>query len=264
HNLAPRSAPPGPGATRHLPGPARAAGAPAEAPGGEESADVTTTFLDKFRALVDRRTGEEHDQLRVWFDHWAAYWQDEFGPLREWMADPATDSLLNDLFTRLRGSAHRADNQLNHLWTALNPAHARQRVEELASVPGPTPADQENRFPMRAPHALPWDHRMPRLEDQRSEERERHPLLVVQLRQHTADAAARLVTEHLGRTLALIEKDLVALYSKTVEYLPRENEVRAPRKPLGADPHSGGDGTGATEVPVEEPIDILIRAWSDD
>ncbi|MER6437292.1 hypothetical protein ABT275_13155 [Streptomyces sp. NPDC001185] len=264
NHLVPRSEPPAQGGIDQLVRPGRTSAVAAEAPGGEESADVTMTFLDKFRTLVDRRAGEEHDQLRVWFDQWAAYWQGEFGPLREWMADPATDALLNDLFTRLRGSAHRADIQLNHLWTALNPTHARQRVGELASVPGPTPADQENRFPMRSPHALPWDHRMPRLEDQRSEERERHPLLVVQMRQHTADAAARLVTEHLGRTLALIEKDLVALYSKTVEYLPRENEVRAPRKPLGADPHSGDEGAGATEVPVEEPVDILIRAWSED
>lgn len=262
-HLVPRSQPPVQGGIAIEVRPGQKKAVVADSPGIEESADVTGTFLEKFGTLVDRRSDDEHDRLRVWFDNWAVYWQDEFGPLREWMADPATDALLSELFTRLRGSTQRADGQLNHLWTALNPVKARQRVQELASVPGPTEAERENRFPMRAPHALPWDHRTPRLEDQRSEERERHPLLVVQLRQHTADAAARLVTEHLGRTVALIEKDLVALYSKTVEYLPRENEVRPPRRPLGTEPPTAGDGTGADEAPDGEPIDILIRAWSD-
>ncbi|MCI4084864.1 dynamin family protein [Streptomyces sp. MMS21 TC-5] len=273
HHLVPRSEPPSSEGIplRRRPGRAAApagtavsgaaAGGAGAAGGDGASADSSETFLDKFRSLIDRRTDEGRDQLRTWFENWAAYWREEFAPLRAWMAEEATEAALSELFTRLRGSARKADHQLDHLWTALDPVTATERIAELLSAPGPTPGDQEARFPARSPHALPWHHRMPLLDPQ-SEERERHPLLVVQLRQHTADAAARLVTEYLGRTLTLIEKDLVDLYTKAGEYLPAETEVRPPRPsfpPAGA-PHDGGDEAAEPD----QPIDVLIRAWSTD
>ncbi|MFF4433770.1 hypothetical protein ACFYZ4_32015 [Streptomyces sp. NPDC001513] len=266
HHLVPRSEPPSSEGIPIKQRPGRAAVAAATPAGtgtGTDgaSADSSETFLDKFRSLVDRRTDEGRDQLRTWFENWAAYWREEFAPLRAWMAEGATDAALSELFTRLRGSAQKADDQLDHLWTALDPVTATDRITELLSSPGPTPGDQEARFPARSPHALPWHHRMPLLDPQ-SEERERHPLLVVQLRQHTADAAARMVTEYLGRALALIEKDLVDLYTKAGEYLPKETEVRPPRPSFAssAAPHDGDDD-GAEP---DQPIDVLIRAWSTD
>ncbi|MFE1826714.1 hypothetical protein [Streptomyces yangpuensis] len=265
HHLVPRSEPPSSHGIRIGVRPGRGAGAAGRAAGSATggdgaSADSTEAFLDKFRSLIERRTDEGRDQLRAWFENWAAYWREEFGPLRAWMADEATDVVLTELFTRLRGSAQKADDQLNHLWTALDPVTATERVTELLSAPGPTAEEQEARFPARSPHALPWHHRMPLLDPQ-SEERERHPLLVVQLRQHTADAAARLVGEYLGRALVLIEKDLVDLYTKAGEYLPTETEVRPPRPsfPSAGAPHDDGDGSEP-----DQPIDVLIRAWSTD
>ncbi|MER7730201.1 hypothetical protein ABTX80_04900 [Streptomyces erythrochromogenes] len=264
HHLVPRSEPP---SSDGIPikgrRPGRGAGADGGAAGsgsggGGASADSTEAFLDKFRSLVDRRTDDGRDQLRAWFENWAAHWREEFGPLRAWMADGGTDAVLTELFTRLRGSAQKADQQLDHLWTALDPVNATERVAELLSAPGPTPEEQEARFPARSPHALPWHHRMPLL-DQQSEERERHPRSVVQLRQNTADAAARLVTEYLGRTLARIEKDLVALYTKAGEYLPTETEVRPPRPSF---PSASAAPDGGEEP--DQPIDVLIRAWSAD
>ncbi|MFG2335337.1 hypothetical protein [Streptomyces yangpuensis] len=265
HHLVPRSEPPSSHGIRIGVRPGRGAGAAGRAAGSATggdgaSADSTEAFLDKFRSLIERRTDEGRDQLRAWFENWAAHWREEFGPLRAWMADEATDVVLTELFTRLRGSAQKADDQLNHLWTALDPVTATERVTELLSAPGPTAEEQEARFPARSPHALPWHHRMPLLDPQ-SEERERHPLLVVQLRQHTADAAARLVSEYLGRALVLIEKDLVDLYTKAGEYLPTETEVRPPRPsfPSAGAPHDDGDGSEP-----DQPIDVLIRAWSTD
>ncbi|MFD9368478.1 hypothetical protein ACFWA6_12320 [Streptomyces sp. NPDC060020] len=266
HHLVPRSEPPSSEGIPIKRRPGRGAVAAGPAAGGGSgtdgaSADSSETFLDKFRSLIDRRTDEGRDQLRTWFENWAAYWREEFATLRAWMAEEATDAALSELFTRLRGSAQKADDQLDHLWTALDPVTATDRITELLSAPGSTPGDQEARFPARSPHALPWHHRMPLLDPQ-SEERERHPLLVVQLRQHTADAAARMVTEYLGRTLALIEKDLVDLYTKAGEYLPKETEVRPPRPsfPSAAAPPDGDDA-GAEP---DQPIDVLIRAWSTD
>ncbi|MFJ8112678.1 hypothetical protein [Streptomyces sp. NPDC096132] len=260
HHLVPRSRPPSSTGIKLLPMPGQSATATEDSASAEDSADATSAFLERFRGLVDRRAAEGQEQLRVWLEGWAAHWQDEFGPLREWMADPESYKLLGDLFVRLRGSEGPAIRQLQHLWTALNPDGVRPQIEELMIVPGPTPQEQENRFPMRAPHALPWHHRMPRLDDQRSEERERHPLLVVQLRQHTADAAARLVTEHLGQALGRIEKDLIGLYAQAAKFLPLESEIRPPRKPRSTGPD--GDVTAADEVPHEEPLDTLIRDWS--
>lgn len=262
HHLVPRSRPPSStGITLLLP-PGQAATAAQESAAPEDSADATTAFLERFRGLVDRRAAEGQEQLRVWLEGWAAHWQDEFGPLREWMADPESYKLLHDLFVRLRGGEGLAARQLQHLWTALNPDAVRPQLEELMIVPGPTPQEQENRFPMRAPHALPWHHRMPRLDDQRSEERERHPLLVVQLRQHTADAAARLVTEHLGQALGRIEKDLLGLYAQATTFLPLESEIRPPRGPRATGTGPAGDLPATDEGPHEDPLDTLIRDWS--
>ncbi|MCF3130385.1 dynamin family protein [Streptomyces olivochromogenes] len=264
HHLVPRSQPPSRTGIKPIVRPGRSPSVNEDPDTVEDTADVTDAFLTKFRTLVDRRITDGQAQLRVWFEGWAAHWQDEFGPLREWMLDPSVDKLLGDLFTRLRGGERKADRQLDHLWTALNPAEVRSQIENLVVAPGPTPQEQENRFPMRAPHALPWDHRMPRLDDQRSEERERHPLLVVQLRQHTADAAARLVTEHLGQALARVERDLVGLYSKAADFLPQENEIRPPRKPRSTGTGATGEAPETPETPAEEPLDTLIRDWSAD
>ncbi|WP_405452203.1 hypothetical protein [Streptomyces erythrochromogenes] len=265
HHLVPRSEPPSSQGIRIDVRPGRGAGAAGSGAGSATvgdgaSADSTEAFLDKFRSLLERRTDEGRDQLRAWFENWAAYWREEFGPLRSWMAEEATDAALTELFTRLRGNAQKADQQLNHLWTALDPVRATERVTELLSAPGPTPGEQEERFPARSPHALPWHHRMPLLDPQ-SEERERHPRSVVQLRQNTADAAARLVTAYLGRALARIEKDLVALYTKAGEYLPTETEVRPPRPSF---PSASAAHGGEEETQPDQPIDVLVRAWSTD
>ncbi|MEV6678907.1 hypothetical protein AB0N09_18915 [Streptomyces erythrochromogenes] len=265
HHLVPRSEPPSSQGIPLIGRPTRTAAAARTAAGSASgadgaSADSTEAFLDKFRSLIERRTDEGRDQLRAWFENWAAYWREEFGPLRAWMAEEATDATLTELFTRLRGSAQKADHQLDHLWTALDPVMATQRVTELLLAPGPTREEQEARFPARSPHALPWHHRMPLLDPQ-SEERERHPRSVVQLRQNTADAAARLVTAYLGRALARIEKDLVALYTKAGEYLPTETEVRPPRPSF---PSAAAARDGEEEPEPDQPIDVLIRAWSTD
>ncbi|MFJ8630920.1 hypothetical protein [Streptomyces sp. NPDC093568] len=239
--------------------------------------DSSDAFIEHFQHTVREWSANGTDQLREWCQDWAAHWQQEFAPLREWFAEPGTSRLLIELYSRRRGGTANARRQLAALWTCLNTEQAMEKALEK-HMPAPDhqewdKAELEGRFPARAQHALAWHHLMRDLEEH-IEERERHPLRIVELRQHTAVAAARTVTDNLDALRRAVTDTLVPLYDLASAALLDENDIVPPRQSSpdddgDADSPSGGPSgdspdDGAPGTHVELPIDRLVRTWSID
>ncbi|MGW0555929.1 hypothetical protein ACWDZ6_17255 [Streptomyces sp. NPDC002926] len=243
--------------------------------------DSSGVFVENFRQTVQEWSRNGNDGLREWCQDWAAHWQQEFAALREWFAEPATRSLLIELYSRRRGGAAKARRQLGHLWTCLDPEKTVGKIMPRLDHREWDSTELDRRFPARPHHALAWHHLMRDLEEH-IEERERHPLRVVELRQHTAVAAARTVTDHLDELLGVVTEQLIPVYDQASAALLKENDVVPPRQdppgdgpfggpaghPPGGSPDGGapdGDGgAGEYREYVEQPIDHLIRTWSVD
>lgn len=242
---------------------------------GDPAEDSSDAFIEHFRHTVQEWSSNGGDQLREWCQDWAAHWQREFAPLREWFADPGTGPLLIELYSRRRGGPAKARLQLGALWTCLDPERAIEKIMPVLNHRDFDKEELEGRFPARPHHALAWHHLMRDLEEH-IEERERHPLRIVELRQHTAVAAARTVTDVLDGLRGAVADRLVPLYDLASAALLDESDIVPPRQdppddggpgaPSGDPSHgpSGGspDGDDAGHTHVEQPIDRLIRTWS--
>ncbi|MFJ3981075.1 hypothetical protein [Streptomyces fungicidicus] len=250
----------------------------ADAPSDDEPAeDGSEVFVDNFVQTVQQWSRNGTDQLREWCQDWADHWQQEFAPLREWFADPGTAAVLRELYVRRFGDAAKARARLTHLWNGLVPAKAVEKLMPALDHRTWDTAELEQCFPAQPRHALPWHHVMRDLEEY-LEERERHPLRVVELRQHTAVAAARAVTDHLGGLLGAVAENLVPLYDRASAALLQESDIvppprnNPPEGPAGGSPDGAGGPHGPTEpagppdgaAHVEQPIDRLVQAWSVD
>ncbi|MGX1884784.1 hypothetical protein [Streptomyces sp. NPDC055287] len=240
--------------------------------GDDPAEDSSNAFIEHFQHTVQEWSRNGNDRLREWCQDWAAHWQQEFAPLREWFGDPATSALLIELYTRRRGGTAKARRQLGDLWTCLNPGKATAKIIPTLGHHEWGKGELERRFPTRPHHALPWHHLMRDLEEH-IEERERHPLRVVELRQHTAVAAARTVTDLLDELLGVVTGKLIPLYDQASAALLNDIDIVPPRQdppgdgfsgsPSGASP-DGEDSEGESREHVEQPIDYLIRTWSVD
>ncbi|MEU5278708.1 hypothetical protein AB0G87_20095 [Streptomyces asoensis] len=271
-------------------------GQSAAPPVTHSSADDSRAYIDKFTALVTARVGKDREQLEEWLDGWQRAWSDAFAPLRAWFEEPATPPLLREAFLAHDGDPAAVESRMSVLWTALDPGFV---VREQAERRGAGPVADEDlaaRFPAQADHTLPWHHQVPDL-DPMTESQERHPLLLAQLRQYVADAAASQVTSRLNRLLTARVDDLVDHYEEAARFLPAEDDMSPPRRPPAAPErgharaegddrddgdhwddgdgpgHPGGpggpggpgpDGSGGPDHPGGlggQPIDELIRDW---
>ncbi len=242
--------------------------------GDEDPAeDSSDAFIEHFGHTVEEWGSNGRQALREWCQDWAAHWQQEFAPLREWFADPGTSRLLIELYSRRRGTA-KARRQLGDLWTCLNPGKAIEQITPALDHREWDNEELEGHFPARPHHALAWHHLMRDLEEH-IEERERHPLRIIELRQHTAVAAARAVTDLLDELLGVVTDKLVPLYDLASAALLDESDIVPPRQEPPDDSHGSpshgpsGDSPddhedGARSGHDEQPIDRLISTWSVD
>ncbi|MFJ9819605.1 hypothetical protein ACIRU3_30945 [Streptomyces sp. NPDC101151] len=243
--------------------------------GDEDPAeDSSDAFVEHFQHTVEEWGSNGREALREWCQDWAAHWQQEFAPLREWFADPGTSRLLIELYSRRRGGTAKARRQLGDLWTCLNPGKAIERITPALDHRERDKGELAGRFPARPHHALAWHHLMRDLEEH-IEERERHPLRIIELRQHTAVAAARTVTDLLDELLGVVTDKLVPLYDLASAALLDESDIVPPRQEPPDDSHGSpshgpsGDSPddhegGAQPDHDEQPIDRLISTWSVD
>ncbi|MGF0174413.1 hypothetical protein ACQF36_29045 [Streptomyces sp. Marseille-Q5077] len=266
NGLVSRSAPPRPTGEFRKALPGRGATAPST---GVRSTDTTKGYITRFVALVKGHAERDRERLDTWLDAWQERWEAQFDELRSWFEEPGTLSLLNDVYLSHLGDPEEVENRLTQLWTALHPAEVvedQRRQHDVDTGPREEPAD---RFPGLADHALPWHHAMPEGEFM-TERQERHPLIVTQLRQYTADAAAVVVTERLNRLLSGRVDVLHTFYEKTAQWVLAEHDIRWPRGRVAGTRHASqsddsadgpGDGPGHADDRGNQPIDVLMRTW---
>ncbi|MFJ8039093.1 hypothetical protein ACIRBX_01100 [Kitasatospora sp. NPDC096147] len=242
---------------------------PSEVSAAGHPGDSTEAVERDFLAVLKRFSTGGQELVRLWLDDWLAYWEPEFEPLREWIdSDADSAALLPSLFIARTGDPGAlgmfSDRLgLRALVEGLK-AHTPRLFEGGVQEAG-------ERFPLQRAHAQPW-HSRAIVQTLTADERNRHPLAVLQMRAEVADAAADHTTLRLHQALRRVQGflqqrlDLIAtglLEPGAFEPGPppsaREEPDGDPSGP-GPDPYRGQDG-GAPDAPAPT-VDDLFRYWN--
>jgi hypothetical protein len=239
-------------------------GASAPAPAGDSEpvpVDSSDTFIGQFVQMVDDHCAGVREAVAFWLKQWAQRHQPACDASRDWWDEPETGPLLDEIYLRRLGSSGLAQRRLDALWEALAPVDLVDAVARHLESPGERAREAWIRhFPARPGHALAWHHLMPEIQPD-LDQRERHPLNVVQLRAYTAQAAATLVAQHLADLLSTVSRELTSRYREASAYLLDARQITPPRS---QNPGGAQDPAAPGQPAPDQPIDLLLHEWSMD
>ena len=202
--------------------------------------DSSGIFVENFRQTVQEWSRNGNDGLREWCQDWAAHLAAGVRRAASGSPNPVRRSLLIESSIPAPRRIGEGPPAAGASLDLSRPREDGRKDHAEARPPGVGQERAGKPFPARPHHALAWHHLMRDLEEH-IEERERHTLRVVELRQHTAVAAARTpVTDHLEELLGVVTEQLIPVYDQASAALLKESDIVPPRQDPPGDGLFGG------------------------